>query len=135
MRNIALALTAGTLLTAAAPSWAQFVPTLGSDTPRVCPDQPPQPDWIENIAPRDAHRGNLVQEIYRAQSMQAVADAEDCSCGIRFPSWEAAEAVYAERYSGIKDRWEIIGLTSEFSQTANDLRRIAKPICEDQGNW
>lgn len=135
MRNIAIALTAGTLLTAAAPAWAQFVPTLGSDTPRVCPDQPLQPDWIENIAPRDAHRGNLVQEIYRAHSMQAVIDAGDCACDIRFPTWEAAEAVYAESYSGIKDRWEIIDLTSEYSKSANDFRRVAKPLCEEQGNW
>lgn len=134
MKNTALALTAGILFTTGTPSWAQFVPTLDGDTPRVCPDQPPPPDWIENIAPRDAHRSNLLQEIYRAQSMQAVTNAENCSCDIRFPSWEAAEVVYVERYSGIKDRREIIGLTSQFSQIANDLRRIAKPICEDQGN-
>ena len=78
---VALALAVTAPLTAT----AQFIPTLGSDTPRICPEQPPRPDWIENINFRDADKAILVQEMYRAQSMQAVADTGDCSCETRYP--------------------------------------------------
>ena len=78
---VALALAVTAPLTAT----AQFIPTLGSDTPRICPEQPPRPDWIENINFRDADKAILVQEMYRAQSMQAVADTGDCSCETRHP--------------------------------------------------
>jgi phage tail protein X len=33
---------------------AQITPTLGSETPRVCPDQSPQPEWVDRIPLREA---------------------------------------------------------------------------------
>lgn len=112
---------------------AQFVPTLDS-APRVCPDRPPRPDWIVNADVREAHKMNLVQEMYRAQSLQAVVEAGECSCETRFPSWDDASAYYFEHYSGLS-RHEILDRTSEYRRTANELRQEAMPICESQGNW
>lgn len=128
---VALALA----VTAPPTATAQFVPTLGSDTPRICPEQPPRPDWIENINFRDADKAILVQEMYRAQSMQAVADTGDCSCETRYPRWDAAEAYYFENYALLKERWPLMERTSEYRRTANEYRRIAIPICREQGNW
>jgi len=112
---------------------AQFVPTLDSE-PRVCPDQPPRPDWMENAHVRDAHKNILVQQMYRAQGLNAVVDTGDCSCETRFPSWDAVSEYYFENYAGL-DRHEILERTSEYSRTANELRFAAKSICEEQGNW
>ncbi|MCV6825970.1 MULTISPECIES: hypothetical protein [Rhodobacterales] len=113
---------------------AQFIPTLGSDTPRVCPDQPAQPEWIENIEPREAHTGHLVQMMYRAQGLQAVAEAGSCSCETRFPSWDKAQEYYFEHYSAL-ERFEVQQRTSEYRRAANDARKIAQPICELENNW
>lgn len=112
---------------------AQFVPTLDSQ-PRVCPDQPPQPDWMENADVRDAHKVILVQQMYRAQGLRAVVESGDCTCSTRFPSWEHASGYYLENYAGL-DRHEILARTSEYSRIANELRLQAKDICEAQGNW
>ncbi len=112
---------------------AQFVPTLDS-APRVCPDQPPQPDWMENADIRDAHKVILVQVMYRAQSMQAIVETGDCSCETRFPSWEDASEYYLENYADL-DRHEILARTSDYLRTASELRRIAMPICKAVGNW
>jgi hypothetical protein len=116
------------------PAEAQTVRTLESDTPRVCPEQPPQPEWVDNIPLRESHNKLLIQQMYRAQSMQAVADSGDCSCETRFPSWQKTETRFLETYAGL-DRWKASERTEEYRATANEYRRIAMPICEEQGNW
>ena len=113
---------------------AQFVPTLGENTPRACPQQPQEPDWIANIDIREAHKGNLVQLMYRAQGLEAVATSNDCSCETRFPSWEAAQQYYYEHYAGL-ERWEVLEKLDEYRRAANAHRKIAQPMCEQQGNW
>lgn len=123
------------LLAGGSATQAQLQPTLGGDAMRVCPDRPPRPDWIETVSPRDAHRANLVQQIYRAQSLRAVAKSGACSCETRYPPWAAADAYYDENYAAIEERWEIIARTSEYRDAANAYRRIAMPICEAEGNW
>jgi len=100
----------------------------------VCEDRPLQPDWVTNIDRRDANRARLIQQIYRAQSMERIVEAGECSCGTRFPTWAAAEESYFERFAAA-DRNELREAISEYSRTANELRQTAKPICEAQGNW
>ncbi|KHQ50040.1 hypothetical protein [Mameliella alba] len=110
-----------------------LVPTLDIQ-PDVCPDQPPEPEWMRNTEARDAYKRLLVQQIYRFQSMGRIVDAQSCACATRYPSWEAAEAVYFDRYSSA-DYWDVVEATSDFRRQANDLRKQAMPICEAAGNW
>lgn len=117
-----------------APTTAQFVPTLGNDTPRICPNQPAQPEWIENIEPREAHTGHLVQMMYRSEGLQAVVEANSCACEIRYPSWDNAQNYYFEHYSAL-ERFEVLQQTSSYRLLANDARKTAQPICEQEGNW
>lgn len=113
---------------------AQNTPTLGSETPRVCPDQPPQPEWVDRIPLREAQNKVLIQQMYRAQSMQAVAESGDCSCETRFPSWATVETTFLEAYASL-DRWGATERTEQYRDIANENRRVAKPICEQLGNW
>ncbi|MDD9723405.1 hypothetical protein PVW51_22100 [Sulfitobacter sp. PR48] len=110
-----------------------LVPTLNNQ-PDVCPDLPPEPEWMRNTEARDAHKRLLVQQIYRFQSMERIVDAQSCTCVTRYPSWEAAEAVYFDRYSAA-DYWSVVEATSDYRRQANDLRKQAMPICEAAGNW
>ena len=110
-----------------------LVPTLDNQ-PDVCPDQPPEPEWMRNTEARDAYKRLLVQQIYRFQSMGRIVDAQSCACATRYPSWEAAETVYFDRYSSA-DYWDVVEATSDFRRQANDLRKQAMPICEAEGNW
>ena len=110
-----------------------LVPTLDNQ-PDVCPDQPPEPEWMRNTEARDAYKRLLVQQIYRFQSMERIVDAQSCACDTRYPSWEAAEAVYFDRYSAA-DYWSLVEATSDYRRRANDLRKQAMPICEASGNW
>ena len=100
----------------------------------VCTERPLQPDWITNIDTRDANKARLIQQIYRAQSMERIVEVGECSCETRFPSWAAAEKSYFERFASA-DRKELREAISEYSRVANELRQTAKPICEEQGNW
>ncbi len=110
-----------------------LVPTLDNQ-PDTCPDQPPEPGWMQNTETRDAYKRLLVQQIYRAQSMRRIVDAQDCACDTRYPSWAAAEAVYFDRYSSA-EYWDVVEATSDFRRQANELRKQALPICEAAGNW
>ena len=110
-----------------------LIPTL-DNRPDVCPDQPPEPEWMQNIDVRESYKRLLVQQIYRAQSMQRIVDTQYCDCTTRFPSWEAAERVYIERYAS-SEYWDVVDATSAYRRQANELRRAAMPICEAAGNW
>lgn len=110
-----------------------LTPTL-EDTPDVCPDQPPEPAWMQTIEVRESQKRLLVQQIYRAQSMKRVIEANECACETRYPSWEAAQTVYFERYSGA-EYWDVVEATADYRREANALRLEAMPICEAEGNW
>ncbi len=110
-----------------------LIPTLDSQ-PDVCPKQPPEPAWMQEIDVREAYKRLLVQQIYRAQSMQRIVDAQDCACATRYPSWVAAEAVFFDTYLAA-EYWDVVEATSDYQRQANELRPEAMPICEAAGNW
>ena len=110
-----------------------LIPTLDNQ-PDVCPDQPPEPDWMQNIEMRESHKRLLIQQIYRAQSMQRIVEGRNCECATRFPSWDDAETVYVERFAS-SEYWDIVEATSQYRRQANALRLEAMPICEAAGNW
>jgi len=100
----------------------------------VCPDRPSEPEWMQNIPLRQAYQRVLVQDIYLAQNLERIVETGDCSCETRFPSWDAAEAVFRERHAS-DERWEMLQASDGYNHRANDVRLEAKAICEAAGNW
>ncbi|MGK7756067.1 hypothetical protein [Roseovarius sp. C03] len=133
IRIVATACLLGVLCTTAGIAERNLIPTL-ENQPDVCPDQPPEPEWIQDIDVRESHKRLLIQQIYRAQSMQRIVEAQSCECPTRYPSWEAAESVFGEQFAESK-YWDIVEATSEYRRQAYELRREAMPICEAAGNW
>lgn len=130
-----LVLTALVLGVTSAPGFAErnLVPTLerGFD---VCPERPAEPVWMREIPLRQAYQRVLVQDIYRAQSLERIVETGSCACEIQFPSWDAAEAVFRERYAS-DERWEMLQVSDAYNRRANAARPAAKAICEAAGNW
>jgi len=110
-----------------------LIPSLES-IPDVCSERPNEPDWMENIALRDAYQRVLVQDIYRAQSMQRVVETGSCDCATRFPTWDSAEGTFRENHADA-DRSEMLQASDTYNRRANDLRPQAQAICEAAGNW
>lgn len=133
MRAIAVGGLLVVLGTTAGVAERNLIPTLDNQ-PDVCPDQPPEPLWMQDIDVRESHKRLLIQQIYRAQSMQRIVAAQSCECPTRYPSWAAAERVYIERFTS-SEYWDIVEATSEYRRQANELRHEAMPICEAVGNW
>ena len=125
------------LLTAllAAPALAErdLVPSL-DNAPDICLDRPAEPDWMQNIALREAYKRVLVQDIYRAQNLERVVEEGNCDCDTRFPSWDAAEAVFFERFASA-ERWEMLEASDGFNRRASAVRSEAMAICEAADNW
>ena len=130
-----LVLTALVMGLTSAPGFAErnLVPTLERSFD-VCPDRPAEPVWMQEIPLRQAYQRVLVQDIYRAQNLERIVETESCDCETRFPSWDAAEAVFRERYAS-DERWEMLQASDAYSRRANDVRLEAKAICEAAGNW
>ena len=130
-----LVLTALVLGLTSAPGFAErnLVPTLERSFD-VCPDRPAEPMWMQEIPLRQAYQRVLVQDIYRAQNLERIIETESCDCEIRFPSWDAAEAMFRERHSS-DERWEMLEASDAYNRRANDVRLEAKAICETAGNW
>ena len=99
-----------------------------------CPDRPVEPEWMQNIALREAYQRVLVQDIYRAQNLARVVETGNCDCETRFPEWDEAEATFRESHARNK-RWEMLQASDRYNRRANEVRIAAKEICEAAGNW
>ena len=132
-QHLTLAALALSLTPAFAVAERDLVPTLDRSFD-VCPDRPAEPVWMQEIPLRQAYQRVLVQDIYRAQNLERIVETESCDCETRFPSWDAAEAVFRERYAS-DERWEMLQASDAYSRRANDVRLEAKAICEAAGNW
>ncbi len=109
------------------------VPSL-DNTPDICVDRPVEPDWMQNIAPREAYKRVLVQDIYRAQNLERIVEEGNCDCGTRFPSWSTAETVFFEELADT-ERWEMLEASDDYNRRASAARAAAMAICEAVGNW
>jgi len=110
-----------------------LIPSLES-SPDVCSERPTEPDWMQNIALRDAYQRVLVQDIYRAQNMERIVETVSCDCATRFPTWDSAEATFRENHAGA-NRSEMLQASDTYNRRANDLRPQAQAICEATRNW
>lgn len=101
---------------------------------RTCPDREDRPEWLENLDAREADRGLLLMRIYEARNYERIVATGDCSCDVKAPPWDAAEAEYFEDYAALdlqaQDQAE-----SDFRRLKNEFRREARRICTEQGNW
>ncbi len=110
-----------------------LVPTLERSF-TVCPDRPAEPGWMQEIPLRQAYQRVLVQDIYRAQNLEHIVETGSCACEIRFPSWDAAEAMFRESHAR-DERWEMLQASDGYNRRANAARPAAKTICDAAGNW
>ncbi|WP_305970549.1 MULTISPECIES: hypothetical protein [unclassified Mameliella] len=110
-----------------------LVPSLDSAS-YVCVERPAEPEWMRNIAVREAYKRVLVQDIYRAQNLERIVETGSCSCDTRFPAWEAAEMEFRERFDSA-ERWEMLEASDTYNRRANALRPDAIAICNAEGNW
>ena len=132
-QHLTLAALALSLTPAFAVAERNLVPTLDRSFD-VCPDRPAEPVWMQEIPLRQAYQRVLVQDIYRAQNLERVVEIGNCDCATRFPSWDAAEGVFRERYAS-DERWEMLQASDAYNRRANAARPAAKAICEAAGNW
>ena len=132
-QHLALAALALSLTPSFAVAERNLVPTLDRSFD-VCPDRPAEPVWMQEIPLRQAYQRVLVQDIYRAQNLERVVEIGNCDCATRFPSWDAAEAVFRESYAS-DERWEMLEASDGYNRRANAARTAAKAICDAAGNW
>ena len=132
-QHLALAALALSLTPSFAVAERNLVPTLDRSFD-VCPDRPAEPVWMQEIPLRQAYQRVLVQDIYRAQNLEWVVEIGNCDCATRFPSWDAAEAVFRESYAN-NERWELLQVSDAYNRRANAARIAAKAICDAAGNW
>ncbi|KMK64576.1 hypothetical protein [Puniceibacterium sp. IMCC21224] len=132
-QHLALAALALSLTPTFAVAERNLVPTLERNF-TVCPDRPAEPVWMQKIPLRQAYQRVLVQDIYRAQNLERVVEIGNCDCATRFPSWDAAEAMFREKYAS-DERWEMLQASDAYNRRANAARPAAKAICDAAGNW
>jgi len=132
-QHLALAALALSLTPTFAVAERNLVPTLERNF-TVCPDRPAEPVWMQEIPLRQAYQRVLVQDIFRAQNLERIVETGSCDCETRFPSWDAAEAVFRERYAS-DERWEMLQASDAYNRRANAARPAAKAICDAAGNW
>ena len=108
-----------------------LVPSL-DNAPDICLDRPAEPDWMQNIAHREAYKRVLVQDIYRAQNLERIVEDGNCDCDTRFPTWDVAEAVFFDQFANA-ERWEMLEASDDFNRRSSAARPEAMAICEAAG--
>ncbi|TNC49576.1 hypothetical protein FHG66_10685 [Rubellimicrobium rubrum] len=101
---------------------------------RTCPDREPRPSWIEELKGWDSIRGLVISEIYQTRSYEQIVATGDCSCAVKAPPWDAAEAEYQEKYAAMTNR-ALREVRHEFQLLSSGLHDDARRICQAQGNW
>ncbi len=101
---------------------------------RTCPDREPRPAWLDELRGFKAVRALLVSEIYKARTYEAIVATGDCSCAVKAPPWDAAEAEYLQTYASL-DRSAVGDALGEFQSLSGSLYQDARRICREQGNW
>ena len=101
---------------------------------RTCPDREERPAWLEGLKGYDAERGLLLMSIYEARTYEAIVSTGDCSCLVKAPPWDAAEAEYQDDYAAL-DLPAVDEAEDDFSRLARSLYRDVRRICREQGNW
>lgn len=105
--------------------------TMGSRQNAICPDAPPEPEWIAELHPREAWKGYRIQKLYQFRRDQQIVATGSCACDVRFPSWEAVEAEFEERYAAMSNA-ELLSAFSDFADERNEAKMAARAICQDQ---
>lgn len=101
---------------------------------RTCPDREPRPEWAENLETWEVVRALLLSEIYKARTYEAIAATGDCSCAVKAPPWDEAEAEYFQDYAAL-DLGAVEGAISDVSSVSRGFQREVRRICREQGNW
>lgn len=101
---------------------------------RTCPDREDPPAWAENLGVKEAGRSLLLSEIYKARSYEQIVATGDCSCAVKAPSWDAAEAEYQENYAAL-DLAAVDEAWAEFQMLSDSFHQDARRICRAQNNW
>ena len=133
MKEFSLVLAAVISLLPATTSAQGLVPTIESEFD-FCGDRPVEPDWMSELPAREKYKRLVIQTIYRAQGLERVVVAGECSCETRFPSWEAAVQHFNDNYLG-GDRNALREAEEQHLDHFNELRSRAKEICEPEGHW
>ncbi|NVK58344.1 MAG: hypothetical protein HWE26_22380 [Alteromonadaceae bacterium] len=94
-----------------------------------CPNAPSRPESIEGMTARA-----LADELYQQQGYRNVVEAGECTCAIRFPSWDRVTEALETDFAGIS-RFEYLEIISDIQSTTKAYRREGRPICRDAGLW
>lgn len=101
---------------------------------RTCPDREDPPAWTENLEGWETGRSALLSEIYEARTYEAIVATSDCSCAVKAPPWDEADAEYQENY-GALDLAQVAEVRRDFSRLSRTLYQDVRRICREQGNW
>lgn len=129
----ALLLIASTIVFPAVAFSQGLVPTIDRQF-EFCQDRPLEPEWLENAPVRESYKRLLIQMIYRTDSYQRVADAEECSCDTLFPPWDAAIQHFNNNYLSI-EQLEAMQTREDYRAESDALRQSVKELCEAEDNW
>lgn len=129
---------ASLIAVSAVPSVAQTlsITNLGEQPEnRLCPDSPPRPDWIADPEPgSQLSQSGVAIDLYEIQGYTNIVDAGECSCELRFPSWDRVLQTIETDYPEMS-RATYLEVKPTLRDAIRELRPAAKEICEKVNLW
>jgi len=132
-----LLLTAPATALAQAESWSDLtLPDLNAAPGAVgtCAAQiaaNPMPPWTEELPIRQNWKTALLIQIYRETNARAVLESGQCTCDLWFPSWDAADAIYQDRYAALSYEEQLQATREhrrQYMSMAQDMRALCRAV-------
>jgi len=101
---------------------------------QVLADAPARPEWVANPSNEGLTRSELATELYQQEGYRNVVEAGECTCELRFPSWDNVTEAMETEFAGIS-RFEFLEVIPDIRKATKTYRNEGRPICRDAGLW
>ena len=134
-RRLAALMMAGLMAGPVAAQDSFMLPDLNEEPENPdCPDAPARPEWVANPSNEGLTRSELATELYQQEGYRNVVEAGECTCELRFPSWDNVTEAMETEFAGIS-RFEFLEVIPDIRKATKTYRNEGRPICRDAGLW
>lgn len=101
----------------------------------ICPNQHARPDWAKDLNAKEAYKGYALKQVYTNSRYKEMITRQDCSCPVRFPSWDQADAFYQSNFLGLNFPETNERLRDlEIEREINKMHIHVLRLCRSQGH-
>lgn len=100
---------------------------------RVCPDAPRKPDMLDwEPGGPGMSQSQLADTLYQIEAFRNVVEAGECSCELRYPSWDSTVSTVQNEYAELT-RMDFLEIIPQLRSIRNQYQSEVRELCLQAG--